>query len=294
MFLIPVIPILFIYSKNYLNNGSGYRYKKKFFLLFILSIAALSFFATKNLQVPGMGNIFYNTGLGPVVLPDMFDSELHPHSYHAAPLFWRTLSFVSMFTGLYVVVLFTTKFVFTFRKSLRKKTDTADVFYQHLFCSALIYVFLLVNVFMFDRYLLILIPMLVMMMAVLLKDSFHMIKRKWYFISVFILIPVIFFDVTATHDYLSWNRVRWQALNYLTDDLKISPKEIDGGYEFNGTKLYTDNFYPTKGKSWWWVYDDKYMLTMNPVPGYRKFFDAPYFSWLNRKTYSIHVLKRIE
>jgi hypothetical protein len=40
--------------------------------------------------------------------------------------------------------------------------------------------------------------------------------------------------LAGTHEYLSWNRARWQVLNELTDTQRIAPAEIDGGLEFDG------------------------------------------------------------
>lgn len=42
------------------------------------------------------------------------------------------------------------------------------------------------------------------------------------------------FAVAGTHDYLSLNRARWQALNRLMKEGHVSPARIDGGFEFNG------------------------------------------------------------
>jgi hypothetical protein len=41
------------------------------------------------------------------------------------------------------------------------------------------------------------------------------------------------FSSAATHDYLSWNRARWQAAAFLEDRLRVDSSEIDGGFEYN-------------------------------------------------------------
>jgi|TARA_B100000315_G_scaffold125397_1_gene115274 hypothetical protein len=50
------------------------------------------------------------------------------------------------------------------------------------------------------------------------------------------------FGILATHDYLSFQRGRWKALNDLTQKEKIFAEKIDGGFEFNEghfSHLYT-------------------------------------------------------
>jgi hypothetical protein len=37
------------------------------------------------------------------------------------------------------------------------------------------------------------------------------------------------FSIAATHDYLSWNRVRWEALNNLMETTQTPPEKIYGG-----------------------------------------------------------------
>ena len=65
------------------------------------------------------------------------------------------------------------------------------------------------------------------------------------------VLPSGILTIGATHDYLSWNRVRWQALHNLMQEPQISPNDIDGGFEFNG----------------WYLYDYKYKKVLTKVGG---------------------------
>ena len=49
------------------------------------------------------------------------------------------------------------------------------------------------------------------------------------------------FSVASTDDYFAWNRARWQALTYLLDEVRVSPMEVCGGFEFNGWYNYDPN-----------------------------------------------------
>src|SRR5262249_24786994 len=86
----------------------------------------------------------------------------------------------------------------------------------------------------FDRYLILLMPLLMMVVSI----STVSIKRNTgvgaICISLALLSVYGAFTITWTHDYLAWNRVRWQALNNLMQDVNILPSQIYGGREYNG------------------------------------------------------------
>jgi hypothetical protein len=86
---------------------------------------------------------------------------------------------------------------------------------------------------------------------------------------------------------------RWQALNYLTKELKISYKNIDGGFEFNGWYGYDQNYKKSNDKSWWWVINDEYRITLGMVPNYSTFKIFTYPSWVQMKTNEIYILKKL-
>ena len=48
------------------------------------------------------------------------------------------------------------------------------------------------------------------------------------------------FGVASAHDYLAWNRSRWEAGRSLIADKGIPPTEIDGGFEFNSYFYWRD------------------------------------------------------
>ena len=88
------------------------------------------------------------------------------------------------------------------------------------------------------------------------------------------------FSVGATHDYLAWNRVRWQALNTMMKQDRIPPTDIDGGLEFNGLYLYNEAYKMTPEKSFWWVERDTYVVGASLLPGYAQFRQYEVNRWL--------------
>jgi len=91
---------------------------------------------------------------------------------------------------------------------------------------------------------------------------------------------------------MKWNRARWKAVSYLTKNLKISWQKIDGGYEFNGWHGYRPEYKSKEGKSWWWVEDDEFIISFNPIKGYEVIQKVAYNSWMERKQKSVFVLQR--
>ena len=37
---------------------------------------------------------------------------------------------------------------------------------------------------------------------------------------------------------------------------------------------------PSDGHSWWWVLDDRFVVAMGPMPGYREVRSVPVDNWL--------------
>jgi hypothetical protein len=100
------------------------------------------------------------------------------------------------------------------------------------------------------------------------------------------------FSVSAVHDYLAWNRTRWQAIGHLTSDLAVTPARIDGGFEFNGLYTYSEDYVRSPNKSHWWVKDNEYVVAFDVIPGYEVFRSFPVRSWLPAGINRISVLRR--
>jgi hypothetical protein len=99
-------------------------------------------------------------------------------------------------------------------------------------------------------------------------------------------------SLAGTKDYLSWNRVRWAALEELMAEQSVPPTQIDGGFEFNGWYLYDDSFQPTHSRSHYWVYDDSYVVAMGEIGGYDTMRSYGFSRWIPPNTGHILVLRR--
>ena len=108
------------------------------------------------------------------------------------------------------------------------------------------------------------------------------------FIAAFAL-----FGVTAAHDYLSWNRLRWELGNELLAQ-KVDPLSISGGFEFNAWNNY-DTFRARGNidKTYYWWYDrPDYVIAMEPQEGYHPLKRREYYSWLHRRELQVYLLRR--
>jgi len=147
----------------------------------------------------------------------------------------------------------------------------------------------------FDRYVLCLVPLAIVILFLLVSDvgpaKAGTLARPS---AVASLILYGAFSIAGTHDYLCWNRARWQALNNLTTEQRIRPGDIDGGFEFNGWYLYEPNYRAIPGKSWWWVVRDNFMITFGPVPGFTEMKRYHFRRWLPPGEGSILILRKTQ
>ncbi len=88
------------------------------------------------------------------------------------------------------------------------------------------------------------------------------------------------FTVGATHDYLSWNRARWQALHNLMQEVQILPYQVEGGFEFAGWYLYDSKYKEKLGKNWWLVNNPDYIISFKPITGYEEVKRYPFRRWI--------------
>jgi len=114
---------------------------------------------------------------------------------------------------------------------------------------------------------------------------------------VFLLIGTIgMISIAMVHDYLSWNRARWEALSDLVVKQGITPNRIDGGFEFNGAYLYSKSNTKPDAKGWW-VVDNEYLIANNKeeliaTEGYAVQAQYPTNSWLSFSPNNIFVLHK--
>jgi hypothetical protein len=237
--------------------------------------------------MPFIGNVLVYFGLGPLTLRDTYILKVNYPPYSLGlKIFWLMMTAIGVVGALLLLYYLCSGILQTFSES--------EKWLNLLIISAiLVYLFLLGIKYAFDRYFLLLVPLFMVLIVILNKDIAERdIGKK---ITAFALTMIFIwggFTMAATHDYLAWNRTRWQALNDLMEQ-GVTPEYIDGGYEFNGWYLNDMKYEPQRGKSYWWVNRDDYMISSGLLKGYQEVKRYPFTRWLLLKQDNVFVLHRI-
>jgi hypothetical protein len=117
-------------------------------------------------------------------------------------------------------------------------------------------------------------------------------------ISILLLVALASYSVTGNQEYLSANRARWQAIEWL-EKTGVKSSVVDGGYEYNVLRdmsVFNSTYRgeaPRDSWRWWPIKGENYIISLSPVPGYKTIHVEPYFSLLDGKTRNIEVLERM-
>ena len=264
LFISPIIVSMF-YSTS----------KKMKLISVVFGSLYLIYLLQKQYIFPILDNIIYDFGLGPATL---YDSYWHfrgvEKTNHLGTSLWVFLTWI-------ISVLFAFLCIHTI-----KKIKVLNFGYQNIFIVFILlgYLTLTGSIPGFDRYYLfptILVLSLLSMIDIKLKIVFP------------ILVPIAWFSIAGTHDYLSWNRARWKCIDYLMKEKAIKSSEIDGGFEFNGWYNYNDMDY-SSGRKNLWVHNVDYIIGFNKIEGTEIIFEEKYPNWLTLEYSSVKVLKKNE
>lgn len=285
----------------------------------IMTLAAI-FALTYKPVLPTLGNIIHPFGLGPASLRDTALFR-YINLLPLPSLVWSIATIAGILGGASIMLMLGINATCIWKSS--KTQDQPSPFALNgislpflkwqppslhpavffLISFAGLYLIIVLVGGVYDRYLLPLIPILTILLIVRFTKKTRMPLRK-LLLTGLLLLPFAFFSIAGTADYMSWNRARWNALDYLTHSLRIPPQQIDGGFEFNGYTQYSDadiNSIKEKADpaqpSWWWVSDDKYIISFGPLPGYRTIKTFSYQRHLGPSAPNgndIHVLLRSE
>ena len=259
------------------------------------AVATIALLATGRLiPVAQNGNVLVAQGIGPLTLRDMHILGL-PHVTPLPTLLWAVVTALAAFFGLVMLQRVVCAARGTTQSDsalapggLQRKTKAALV----AAAAALGVPFLLLGGF--DRYLLPLVPLAMLLMLGEPEEQWNELEKRRPSLGSILAVGLLaVFSVASTHDYLSWNRARWQALSELTSARSVSARQIDGGFEFNGLSLYSQDYVREESKSWWWVEDDSYVVAFGTIPGYEEAGRYCYSKWLPPRSGEIVILRRL-
>lgn len=284
-FIFPIIAIFFVKKLKEIS-----RQQKTITILimssFFVVVMGRLIWPTRR-TMPFIGNVLRYFGLGSLTLRDTYLLKVNLPSYSLGlKVFWLIITAMGVLGAVLLLYYLCLAIIQTFSES--------EKWLKVLILSAiLIYLFLFGVKYPFDRYFMFLLPLFM----VLLVISNNCINEQYIGkkITAFALTMIFIwggFTIAATHDYLAWNRTRWQALNDLMEQ-GVTPKYIDGGYEFNGWYLNDVKYKPQRGKSYWWVNRDDYMISSGLLEGYQEVKRYPFTRWLLLKQDNVFVLHKI-
>tara|TARA_B100000315_G_scaffold222369_1_gene226383 strand:- start:1616 stop:3331 length:1716 start_codon:yes stop_codon:yes gene_type:complete len=250
--------------------------------------------------MPFAGNAIYDIGIGPIVMTGIDQNEI-PEIPKAGGYFWCLLTAIGAagFLGFIYLIYLSVKHYFS---SAHNKGNYLII--ASIFSVAILTIYIIPFLFVHanTKYLTSVLPFLfisVISSVEILEQKFRIRSSTRYRNLLLLYAPVMFFSVCATHDYLSWNRTRWNALNYLTETGNISLDEIDGGFEFNEwhfSHIYVwqmTNDDSKKGR-FWYVGDDKYIIAFHVIRGYEIFKEFKYQKYIPFGMYPLYILRRSE
>lgn len=158
----------------------------------------------------------------------------------------------------------------------------------------------------FDRYLLdVYLPALVCL-GLSLKNS----DNRVLMIPAIVLIAVMgTLTIAQQTEYMNWNRARWQAIAKLKES-GVQPDRIDGGAEYSLYKkvdYWKDFEIGVEGKHfapldlrgrepasrfrWWPVLGDDYVISLEPIEGYRVFDTIPFSTFGKKEKNKVLILE---
>ncbi len=238
-------------------------------------------------------NILNDGYLGPKCLSDVLLYHIPGHDIDS---FSGTTMKIIYFIGYVGVILFSMNIGGLLVKAGKYSKLPLPAFslnaHKKLFiaiCSAGYFFLLLAPSDHFDRYLLPLFPLFCLLFFTEVGTAARIRVPAIAFSTIFI-VYMIYFSACGTHDYLSWNRVRWQAVDYLTKDQNISIHKIDAGYEVNGWLIGTGKEIDTH-KLWGCVDDNTYMLSFSEINGCKTLKQFEYPTYFSQKKHYIYVLQ---
>jgi hypothetical protein len=211
------------------------------------SAAALTAFlwATGRLMPLGSpGSILIDLGTGPRTLAG--------EAPHAPGLLWLAVTALAAF-GAASIILALASFA---RRSLARLVATRDP--RPLWLPAFLIIVGMVYCIpfsyygpWFDRYMLPEMGLLGLLLAgEAAMSSGEGLRPSISRVAVAAALAAVYlgFGVASAHDYLAWNRSRWEAGRSLMEAGDIAPAEIDGGFEFNQYFAYRDNLDAPRGE----------------------------------------------
>ncbi len=286
-----ILPFSIALGISIQRNSSPQTRRRSIFIGSVLFIAIGGFLLWEGRTLPLIGNVLFDLGLGPALLRDTYLLGL-PHWPAAPREFWLIVTAAAVLGSVLLVRhLASASAQMIAPLNTEPRAEQARMIF--LLSAAVLYFVAIGATGFLDRYLIWPLPLL-MSLTPAPRNSVY-----WHssILPLSVAAALVFlyglFALGASHDYLAWNRARWQALTDLIEKDHISYRDIDGGFEFNGWYAYDAKYRERPSKSWWWVESDQYMISFGQMPGYVEKKRYPFERWIPFEQGNIFVLERV-
>jgi len=289
LFLLPVLIFSLGRIWGCLRNKTSTRLSLSIAVVAIASVTGILWGRDK--LMPLSGNIIAAGGIGPLTLRDTYVMCI-THLPELPDIVWLVATALSLLGGALLAIVIGVVTIRLLPSVWPGKMNDDQAITTFVLLSGTIYMIPLLLTDFFDRYLIPVMPCLAASIASLSAYSPGIGTRIRPFVAAVLIGLFSVFAICGTRDYLTWNRVRWVALNDLMESKRVSPEDIDGGFEFNGLHLYNPRHDGNPERSWWWVKRDTYLIAFEPVPGYSVMRRYGYSQWMPPHAGSIVLLEK--
>ena len=264
LFSIPMMLALYIRCGDKVFLGIN---KTSFWIISGILLSFITFALLANhVSMPVRGNLLTSYGIGPFTLRDVYSLKL-PHLDSIPQGILQFITALSVLGGILLVHGLVMMLRGLLQNRPRGLREIPVAHWHEIFLWILMaaYITPLVLTDYFDRYLLFLLPFLFALVS-MRKNVIHRENPTFLKLISLLLIPVFgLFSVGLAHDYMSWNRTRMYATNWVKNEHQLDHDSIDSGFEFNGFYGYDPRYDNDQAK---WVRDDKYVIAFGDVPAY--------------------------
>jgi hypothetical protein len=246
-------------------------HQKWIFIVLVLFNLSVTYLLFKNEFIfPFGGNVFYNLGLGPVLLKDIYVLNL-PVGFEIPNYIFISLGFICQILGCYIFLFFGKRIIRAFQKPLEHK------FFLMLVLINILYLGAMMIFSYFDRYLLLLF---VSILVIIYNEKS---KKRFYQYRSLVILTILFgyFSMVATKDYLTWNRVSHVAYEKLISS-GIVKEKIDAGLSRNGFEGTLPEIEKTH----------EYVLSFNDLQNYEQIESITFYRWLFLQEDQLLILKK--
>ncbi len=273
VFTLPLFPFLW-----YKLQQAGLFKRYTLFITLSINIVLFGLTLLAGKTFPFGGNVWFNWGLGPELLKDVYTLSLE-NTPRIADGWLYALQILGQLQISAILLLLW--------RTWQERSLSNQRFVIWLILMNGLYLGVISIFSYFDRFTLLCLASCLYLLSPWL--SFPKERLRWMAVLPYGLF--LLFSLSATKDYLNWNRARAAAYAWLHQE-GIGIEQVDAGYEYNGWYNYHRHPVQAEGRSFWWVTDEDYLITFGPVQGYRSIQEFPYYRYLWWKKDQIWVLQK--